>query len=146
MHATLYSLLLQSKCKQNYHFCGRIKRTEWKNTAWLPGLDHSLKNIGTSFKNLRKYNFQNLKAIQRPYRGVRESWQTVAAASPNPSHPNSRHHFGGTQWQSAKHVEGWLNQTLEGEKKKLNQWLSFEEVCLVQKQRASGEERSKHLI
>lgn len=47
--------------------------------------------------NLRKYSLQNLKAIQRPCRGVRESaGQAAAAASPNPSHPNSRRRFGGT--------------------------------------------------
>lgn len=33
---------------------------------------------------------------------------------------------------------GWLNEALEGEKKKLSQWLSFEEVCLVQSSERVG--------
>lgn len=38
--------------------------------------------------NLRKYNLQNLKAIQWPRRGVRESaGQAAAAASPDPLIP-----------------------------------------------------------
>lgn len=70
------------------------------------------------FKNIRKYNFQNLKAIQRPCRGVRASAGKLwPQPLPTPLIPIHAITLEGRSDRVQNMWRGWLNETLEGEKR-----------------------------
>lgn len=108
---------------------------------------HSMTTRFGSFPKEHRHVFEKFKKIQfsksKSNWGPVEVWEKVLAScgSPNPSQPLSSQ-FTPLLWRDAvtecKTCRGVVKRDFRREKKKLNQWLSFEEVCLVQSSERVG--------